>query len=326
MNIRKMTVVITGTLALCALVIALKSMRHKTKHHFTIGIIQTASHPALDAVREGFKQQALKTLGDVAFVEQNAQGSTSTAHLIAQSFNQNNAINLVLAIATPAAQAMAAINTQLPVIFAAVTDPHAAGLCGTEQKNICGVTDSIDVAQQCALVHQLAPGAQKVALIFNKGEINATSMVAKMEHELAKLGLTPIMCCVTNESEIPAATASACSKADVLLAPIDNTVASTIDFIAQMARTKKIPLFVSDNLLVKRGALAARGVDYHTSGITAGDLAHKILVEHQKPSQTSAITPACKTIFINKNTAQACAITIPQELSNNAQIIEVCDE
>ncbi|MBX9830985.1 ABC transporter substrate-binding protein [Candidatus Babeliales bacterium] len=323
MNIRKMTVLITGVLALCALVIALKSVRHKTKHRFTVGIIQTASHPALDAVREGFKTQALATLGDVGFIEQNAQGSTSTAHLIAQSFNQNQSIDLVLAIATPAAQAMTAINTPKPVIFAAVTDPHAAGLCDAQQKNICGVTDSIDVAKQCALVRQLTPAAQKVALIFNKGEINATSMVAKMEHELSKLGLTPVMCCVTNESEIPAATASACSKADVLLAPIDNTVASTIDFIAQMARAKKIPLFVSDNLLVKRGALAARGVNYHTSGMVAGDLAHKILVEHQTPSQTSAITPACKTIFINKSTAQACTITIPQELT---QIIEVCDE
>lgn len=323
MKIQKILLLATGTLVLVGALFAFKHSRKKPTHQFTVGILQTASHPALDAVREGFKKQAQATLNDVGFIEQNAQGSTSTAHMIAQSFNQNKSIDLVLAIATPAAQAMASINSSKPIVFAAVTDPKAAGLIGS---NICGATDSINIAQQCALISQLTPNAKTVALLFNKGEVNATSMVATMEPELKKLGLTTIQCCVTNEAEIPAAVASACSKADVILAPIDNTVASTIDFIAPMTRSKQVPLFVSDNLLVKRGALAARGVDYFTSGMTAADLAQKILIEHQEPSALKTVTPECNTIFVNKDTAHACELTVPQNFGNDLQMRTVYDE
>lgn len=302
--------------------ITLNRLRKKPATGLTIGILQTASHPALDAVRTGFKERLSKEIPGVAFIEQNAQGSTNAAHMIAQSFAHNEQIAAVLAIATPAAQAAAEAITTKPIIFAAVSDPKAAGLCAPHRSKICGVADTINAADQRRLITTLVPSARTIALLFNKGEVNAVSMVAQLEAEFKQHGLVTIQCCVTNESEIPHAVSSACGKADLILAPIDNTVACTIDCIAQMALSRNIPLFVSDNLLVKHGALAARGVDYAQSGATAAGLTHKILVERQEPAKLGIVSPSSQTIFINKKTAATLNISVPKTIGS-AEIVEV---
>ncbi len=288
--------------------------RTSDDHTFTIGILQTASHPALNAARNGFVETVQKQLGpDVDFIFKNAEGSVAHAHTIAAQFHSNATINAIVAIATPAAQAMASVEKHKPIIIAAVTDPHAAGLI-RPQGNVCGTSDMIDVTKQVQMLKELIPTAQKVAIVSNTAEVNASVLANKMEKALKKIKLQPIRIGITSEADIPAAIDMALRKADVILAPTDNSVASSIEFIANKALAAHKPLIVSDNLLVQFGALAARGVDYFQSGKHAADKALQILQHNKKPHELPITSAENTSIFINSRTLHTLGLTVPSAL------------
>ena len=283
---------------------------------YTIGILQTASHPALDACREGFVEELKNRLGsDIEFVIQNAQGSISQAHTIAQRFHANKKYNGFFAIATPAAQAMSSTENARPIFIAAVTDPNALGLTHPTT-NVCGTKDMIDVKAKIEMLTQLVPNAKTVGLLYTSGETNSIALIKQMHSELEKQGLKYIDFAISNEADMQAVVESACRKTDVMLAPTDNTVASTISLIVSITSKNKKPLIVSDNMLVKYGALAARGVDYKTSGKQAAQIAHEVLVEGKKPYELPIQQAKTEQIFINKATLDMLGLTIPKDLEN----------
>ncbi len=234
------------------------------KYPYSIGIMKTASHPALDAVSQGCKEIIQTKQNDlINIIEKNGQGSSNALHLIAQSFARDTAIDVVVAIATPAAQSSQEVIKNKTILYAAVSDPVQAGLMSDQIK---GVTDTINLEEQVRLIQTIAPEAKTIGFIYNKGEINAISMIKNITPLFEEVGLKMLHFAVTTEAEIPQAIAAATTRSDLIFTPIDNTVASTIDLIAQKTLEKKIPLVVSDNLLVSHGALAASGVDYYASG------------------------------------------------------------
>ena len=317
----KKIIIITGIIAVVAAFVLYKKRYEPSKNYeFTIGILQTASHPALDAARDGFTSTLKELLGDrITFIEQNAQGSVDTMHTIAQRMHNKPTITAFYAIATPALQAIASTENQRPIIFAAVTNPQALNL--PVSHNVTGVTDMINVQKQIALIKQLTPNVRTVALLYNSSEINSIQMITLMEQELVKQQLVPLKVGVQNEADIQAATESACRNADALLAPTDNSVASAIDSIAATALKYKKPLYVSDNLLVTHGALAARGVDYAECGKQAADIMYQLLIDNKKPSSFGVVQPKNTTIFINKKTADILGITIPESLKDEITVI-----
>jgi putative ABC transport system substrate-binding protein len=306
---------------------------------YTIGILQTASHPALDAVREGFIEELKSKLGtDVAFVIQNAQGSVSQAHALAQQFYANKKVAGIFAIATPAAQAMSAVEKTKPIFIAAVTDPAVLGL--TSLTNICGVTDAINVSGEIDMLTQLLPSASdfakastdsaltdcgprslNVGLLYTSGEINSQVMAKQMKQELESRGLIVSDFAVTNESDLAAVTEVACRKVDVLLAPTDNTVASAVSLISGIALKNKKPFIVSDNMLVKFGPLAARGVDYGLSGKQAADIAYKVVVEGKKPYELPIEQADSSKAFVNRETMGVLGLTVPEALQNDVVLV-----
>ncbi len=275
----------------------------------TIGILQTASHPALDRAREGFMQELTeKTHGQVHFVVQNAEGSIAQARSIAQSFHANSQINGIFAIATPAAQAAASIEKSKPIFFAAVTDPVKAGLT---QANLCGTTDMIDVQGEIDMLQAFVPDAKRVAIVFNPAEINAVTIKDKMTKELEKRGVEVIQLGVSQESEMALAVTSAVKKCDVLLTPTDNTVALTLPIIARIARVHYKPLIVSDNLLVEKGALASRGVDYFQSGKKAAFLADEVFSGRKFPKELRGVGSDKTSVIVNQDVLHELELTVP---------------
>jgi putative ABC transport system substrate-binding protein len=313
-------IVITSVLILTLVggLAALKSIKKRAPQaHYTIGIIQTASHPALDAAREGFIEELTSKLGkDVAFVVHNAQGSVPQAVALAQQCAADKSCDAFFAIATPAAQALHATEKIRPIIIAAVTDPESLGLL--DAQNICGTKDMIDVKGQINLIQQLIPDAKTVGLLYTAGEANSIALVNTMKQELKLRGLSAVDFAVSNEIELPGMVELACRKVDVILAPTDNTVACTISLIAKLCNERKKPLFASDNMLVAFGALAARGVDYHESGKLAAHHAEQVLVNAKKPHELPITQAESKKIFINKNTMQRLNVQVPESMRDIA--------
>lgn len=318
--------VIIGSLLLIgiagALILIKKRNSNATKAKYSVGILQTASHPALDASRDGFIEELTKLLhNDVEFVIKNAQGSTTQAHAIAQQMRSNKQLNGFMVIATLAAQAMHTVEKERPLFIAAVTNPEALGLIYPDT-NVCGTKDMIDIAGQITMLTQLLPQARTVGILYTSGELNSINMVTMMHKELKERGLTAIDFAIGNDADIPAMVNVACRKVDVLLAPTDNNIASAISLVSAIALKHKMPLIVSDNMLVQQGPLASRGVDYRENGVQTAHIAHAVLAEGKKPADLPIEQAPCNQIFINAATMRELGILIPDEIQKDIVFVE----
>lgn len=314
---KKIILITSIIIAFVTSFIIIKRLKKTRSGIFTIGIVQTASHPALDASRDGFIEELKNKMGNnVEFIIQNAQGSIAQAHAIAQQFHANKQINAFFAIATPASQAMSTVEKERPIFIAAVTDPHALGIIHPTT-NVCGVKDMINVKAEIEMLIQLIPHAKTVGLIYTSGETNSITLTKQMRSELEAQGLKPVEFAISNESDIQAVVELASRKTDVILAPTDNTIASAITLIANTALNNKKPLIVSDNMLVKFGALAARGVDYKASGKKAAHIAYELLINNKKPHELPIEQAQSEQIFINENTLKTLELTVPETLKKD---------
>lgn len=319
----KKTVLLIASAALVGAGILILTTKHPTTPAatYTVGILQTASHPALDATREGFMEE-LSTLlnGDITWVVHNAQGTISQAHAIAQQLHTNSAYNAFFAIATPAAQALASVEKERPIIIAAVTDPASLGFV-SPTTNVCGISDMIDIPAQIDMLIKLLPKAQTIGLLYTSGEANSVALVQKMEQELTRHGLMVSHFAVSGEADIQAMTESACRKVDVLLTPTDNTIAATMPLITSITRTYLKPLIASHNAAVAEGALAARGVDYKESGKEAARVAYALLVDGAQPADLSFTQGNSNTVMVNQDTLALLSLEIPEDMQNYVLLV-----
>lgn len=299
--------------------------RSQTGKKWTIAILQTASHPALDAARDGFMNTLQQKLGDdIGFVIRNGEGSISAIHTIAQQLHSRQDLDAIYAIATPAAQAIVSLEKEKPIIIAAVTVSPELGI-SFDEPNVCGASDMINVRAQVEAMHLLLPDIKTVGIIFTTGEVNSIAVSKIMTAELERANITPVTVGIVSESDIEPATMSALRKVDALIAPTDNSVASTIALIADLARKAEKPLIVSDNMLVKYGPLMARGVDYYESGTQAATVALELLINHKKPYELPILGAENKQIFINTQTAAALNVVIPDTLAADVVYVEMSE-
>lgn len=311
MNYKNITIITIIICVLLPIYMLYKTKQHPdNKHMITIGILQTASHPALDEAKNGFVDTLKKNLGDdVRFVITNAQGSIMAAHTIAQQFHNDPTINAIYAIATPALQAAYAVEKEKPIFIAAVSNPETI-ISLHEKTNVCGTTDMIDIPGEIKAIKQLLPYITSVAIIYNTAEANSLAQVDIMKKELHKNNIATLLIGITNEAEIPAAATSALTKADALLTPTDNVVASAMPIIAHLAHAAQKPLIASHNPAVAQGALMARGVDYYNCGVETAQIALSVLRDGKKPHNLSIKQTKSDTVIINKKVLQDLNISL----------------
>lgn len=291
---------------------------------FNIGINQLVQHEALDAAAQGFKD-ALSDAGlEVTYDEQNANGEQGTAVTIAQKFAQDD-LDLVLAIATPAAQASAQAITDIPVLFTAVTDPVEAGIVAdwdAPGANITGVSDLNPVKEQLQLMMDIVPDAKTVGVVYSSGEVNSAVQVEIAQAEAKSLGFEIKETTISNPSELAQAVNSL-GDVDAIWVPGDNGVTSAIEVVVQYSEANQIPLFAADAGQVEGGAIATYGLDYYQLGYQTGEMAVKVLTEGADVSTMAVQMPEAETppLTINLGAAERMGVTIPQELIDSADNI-----
>lgn len=291
---------------------------------YSIGITQITTHTALDSAREGFKK-AFEDAGiQVKYDEQNAQGDQATATSIASKFASSD-LDLVLAIATPSAQAAAQSITKVPVLFTAVTDPVSAQLVNSLEapgSNITGTTDMNPVADQISLVKEFAPKAKTLGVIYSSGEVNSEVQVELAKEAAAKDGLQIVESAVTNSAEVQQAAQDLASKVDAIYVPTDNTVVSALASVVQAAEDAKIPLIAGEANSVAQGALATYGIDYSKLGYQTGEMAIRILKEGAEPASLPVEAQKDYELTVNTTTLKALGLELPASLKDRAVTIE----
>lgn len=295
----------------------------------TIGISQIVEHPSLDAAREGFKQAFVDNgyvEGEtVTFDMQNAQGEQTTATTIAEKFASNK-VDLILAIATPTAQAAAQAVTDIPILITAVTEPEEAGLVDSWDSpggNVTGTSDLNPVDQQLSLVKDINPDAKTVGIVYSSGEVNSEVQVNLAKETASELGLELELVTVSNGSEVMQATESLVGKVDVIYVPTDNNVVEALESVIQIAEAEKIPLIVGEGDSVERGGVATWGINYEQLGYQTGEMALKILQDGADPATMPVETLEKIELIVNPSAAERMGVELPQSLLDQAdKVIE----
>lgn len=286
---------------------------------FKIGISQLVQHPALDASSAGFKKAFDDAGVEVEWDEQNAQGEQANATSIAQNF-ANEDLDLVLAVATPAAQAAAQTITNIPVLFTAVTDAQEAGLVDTDDSpggNVTGTSDLNPVAEQLQLVKDLKSDAKTVGIVYSSGEVNSQVQVDLAKEAAKDLGVEIKEATIANSGELAQAVDSL-GKVDAYYVPTDNNVVSAVSTMVQAAEKNKALLVGSEAGQVEQGAAITRGIDYTKLGEQTGQMALKILQDGQKPAELPVETSSDLELVVNPKAAEAQGVEIPQDIIDEA--------
>lgn len=312
-----------GALALAMAVIAPAHAQQKS-----VAVTAIVEHPALDAVRDGV-QAALKDAGfksgkNLKWQYQSAQGNTGTAAQIARKFVGDKP-DAIVAIATPSAQAVIASTKTVPVVFSAVTDPVVAKLVPSweaSHTNVTGVSDLLALDKQMDLVKQVVPGAKRVGMVYNPGEANSVVVVKQMKELLPKLGMTLVEAAAPRSVDVGSAARSLIGKVDVIYTNTDNNVVSAYEALVKVGQEAKIPLVASDTDSVKRGAIAAFGINYRDLGEQTGRMVARIL-KGEKPGDIKPEVSTKMELFVNPGAAERQGVKLSEALIKSAaQVVQ----
>ncbi len=313
---------VTGALFGCG---SEKSAKQK---NVKIGIVQLVEHNALDAANKGFvdglASKGYKEGENVEFDRQNAQADQSNLQNIAQRF-VNNKVDLICAIATPAAQAVANLTKEIPITATAVTDYEQAKLVASNDApkgNVTGTTDMNPVKEQIDLLLKLVPNAKTIGTVYCSSEVNSETQVKMMKAYAESKGLTVVEATVSTVNDIQQAAQSLVGRVDAIYEPTDNIIASAMPTLVAITNPAKIPVICGEPNMVKAGGLATYGVDYYKLGFQTGEMAADILAGKAKPESMPIQSLKEMSLTINETNAKLLGITIPEDLLKDAALVK----
>lgn len=279
---------------------------------YDIGIIQLTEHVALDASNKGFVD-GLKELGiDAKFDQQNAQNDQSALDTISSKFVSAKK-DLILAIATPAAQSIAGKTTDIPILCTAVTDPAESGLVESNEKpntNVSGTSDLTPIKEQIELLQKLLPDTKNVGILYCSAEDNSRLQAKIAQEELDKANIGHKDYTVSSSNEIQTVVESMVGEVDVIYCPTDNMIAAGMATVSMVATENKIPCIVGEAGMVEAGGLATYGIDYYNLGKMTAKMAAKILKGEAKPQDMP----------IEYLQASECELTVNDEVAKTLGI------
>lgn len=283
----------------------------KIKH---VGVLQVVQHPSLDQAYKGFKA-GLKANGytegkNLKIDYQNAQNSQDNLKSMSEKL-VNEKSDLLLGIATPAAQSLANTTQDIPIVVTAVTDLKAAKLVKSTAKpggNITGTTDMVSIKQQIALLLSIVPQAKSIGVMYNAGESNSKIQADLAVAALKKAGVKPVIKTANTTNDVQQVTETLAGSTDGIYVPTDNTFASAASIVGKVVKEKKIPLVAGSIDQTKTGGLASIGIDYESLGRQTGEMAAKILSGKSKPATLPVQKAQSLKLVVNKDMAKALGI------------------
>ena len=301
---------LTCTLAACS-----NQGKEGSKDKVDVGIIQYMEHDSLQKAKEGF-QDSLKEAGyeegkNLEIEFHNSQGDQSNLQSITQQLKGKK--DLILSIATPAAQAMLNTDKETPQLFTAVTDPVGAKLVESKEKpgkNMTGTSNMTPVADVVNLLLKADPSIKTIGILYNSSEMNAQVQYEQAKEYIESKGLKVESMTVTSTNDVQQATKILAEKVDGIYLPTDNTIANTIQTIGKVLMETKTPSVAAFDAAIE-GSLCAYGVDYYKLGQQTGNMAVDILKGNKKPEDIPV--ESSKDMVIKVNDEMAAALGMDSE-------------
>ncbi|SDQ40325.1 putative ABC transport system permease protein [Streptococcus equinus] len=290
------------------------SSKNASKDVVHLGILQYVEHPSLTAARKGFVDELKKE----GYVEgknlkldyENAQGDQSNLQTISTNLLSNN--DLVLGIATPAAQTLSNLSSDVPVVFTAVTDPVSAKLVDTMEKPAgiaTGTSDMSPISKQVELLQKVMPDVKKVGIMYTTNERNSEVQVEEAQKEFAKAGIDVITKGISSTNDVQDTAKSLMSQTQVLFIPTDNMIVSAISLLTELSKEMKVPVVGGSADVVDQGVLFTYGANYEALGRQTAKLAVRI-IKGEDVSQVAAEYPKALNVVANDDMAKTLGIDL----------------
>ncbi len=293
---------------------------------YTVGVIQFGSHPSLDNCYQGIEEalNASAIADKITIDRQDGNFDSATCDTIAKNMVAKK-YDIIYAIATPAAISAyaAAANTDIPVIFCAVSDPVAAGIVDDMSApggNCTGTSDILDFNAQVDLIMALQPEVKKIGVLYTTSEANSVSQLASLKEVASAKGLEIVEQGVQGAADVPQAAATLASKVDCINNFTDNNVVSNLTVLLEQANAAGIPVYGSEVEQVTNGCIASVSIDYVALGKVTGDMGVQVL------GGTSAGTiPVGQitdgTAVVNTDVMAQFGITLPDAYANAEKVV-----
>ena len=295
---------------------------------YQISVSQFVEHPALDAVLKGFQDYLAEEGISATYQVHNAQANMATAGQIGTQI-MGEQPDLILAIATPTAQAVAQALKRAPhmkttpFLFTAITNPIEAGLVNNLQRpggQITGVSDQLPLDEHMGMVLRFYPALKTLGVLYNAGEANSKSTVQGIRAIGREKGFDVVEATVSKSSDVYQATKSLVGRVDAVFIPTDNTVVSALESAVKVCTEARLALFCADVDSVKRGAVAAMGFDYYQHGRQTGAMAKRIL-EGANPGDMPVESQKSLELHLNLVAARQMGVAVPQAIIDSADKI-----
>lgn len=284
---------------------------------YTIGILQFMEHNSLTEAKDGFMDELKESGLDIEFEVMNGQGDQSNLQSMSEQLSNNT--DLMLAIATPAAQSLATVEQEKPILFTAVTDAEDAGLVDTNEvpgRNLTGTSDMVPIDEQIALLLSIVPDADTIGIIYSSSEPNSQIQANLAIEALEAAGINVEVSTVSSTNDVQQIMTSLAPKIDGLYIPTDNTIASTIATVGEVAEEYNLPVVGGDSNQVDGGALATYGISYEELGRQTARMAIEILQKGLSPAELPVEFSDNLELAVNEDMADAIGID-PDSISLN---------
>ena len=324
------TIIALTVMVVVALFLTQKEQNNSTNstEKVKIGVLQLVTHDSLDEIYKGIKagleEGGYTTTENLSIDFMNAEGDQSQVQTMSKKL-VDNGNELLIGIATPAAQGLANATTELPIIMGAVTDPVGANLV-TDLKNpggnITGVSDQTPVADTVSLIKEITPDAKTIGVLYSSNEDNSKIQVAEFKAAAKEAGYTVLEYAVASSNELASTVEVASSKVDAFFTPVDNTVASAFSTVVSVANKSKTPIFTSVEDMVEGGGIASVTLSQYDLGVATGKMTAKIL-DGANPADTPVQIFNEGTVVVNQKVAKELGITLSDDVINQAsKVIE----
>lgn len=288
---------------------------------YKIGVIQLVEHAALDASYQGFidglKEAGFEEGKNITIDFNNAQGEQANCQTIATKL-VNDKNDLILAIATPAAQAVANVTKDIPILVTAVTDPADAKLVADNKApggNVSGTSDLTPVKEQIELIKQFVPDVKTIGVLYSSSEANSVFQVKLAKEAAAALGIEVIEGSVSSSNEIQQVAQSLVGKVQAFYIPTDNMLAAGMATVATVTNPAKIPVIVGEEGMVANGGLATYGINYYNLGKLTAVQAVAVLRDGKSTKDMPIEYLSDLNFTLNQAVADELGIQVPAELA-----------
>ena len=276
-----------------------------------VAVVQPLSHTSLNQIRDTIVSELEGSDVEFEIVTRNAEGDSAALSTILENV-KSDGVDILVPIATNTAQSAKMVfeDTGVPVVFAAVSDPVAAGLTGDDCGFITGVSNNIPAAEIVNLISDFQPDYKLIGFLYTSSETNSVSTINAAKAYCDANGIAYEEVSIANLSELQTAVETLISKGvDALYTGNDNSIASAMSTYIDVAYEYGIPVYCGADSMVADGGFATIGVDYVQLGGQVASIVERI-ANGEQPEDIPYETLADYARFVNLQAAERIGIEV----------------